>query len=152
MKQLNNILIAVIILALGYCLLLFVTFYSVDTYIDIHSGDIKVVRKVCKIKIKEEIEQTEFSKLVRKFTDVQKEPDWKYCYGNTRNIFMTRGHSDSWKWGEGPSLSRVFDVVIDCNNMDESKLNILVQGCLDDLEKGDFRNFVKRMNENIKGN
>jgi len=144
-RHLKAVVIAVLILAVAYCLLSAVTFYSIDTYIDIHTGDIKEIRKVCHIKIREEIKQTEFSKLVRKFISVQKEPEWKHCYGSYGSLFGVKGVSDSAKWGPNPSQCEKFIEIVDPNSISESVLKGLLQECLGDMEKGDSESFYERL-------
>jgi hypothetical protein len=151
-RHLKAVVIVVLILAVAYCLLSVVTFYSIDTYIDINTGDIKEIRKVCHIKIREEIKQTEFSNLVRKFISVQKEPEWKHCYGSFRDIFTNKGASDSHKWGGFPSKCKAFTDIVEPNHISESELREILQGCLSDMEKGDRASFDNRLDAYMKRN
>lgn len=143
-----GVIVAAVLVA-GYFILFGIPAYSIDTYIDIHTGDSKEVRRVYLIKVREEIKETEFSKLVRKITDVQKEPEWKYCFGKSWSPLGGRCISDSMKAGSILSYSRLFSSV-DSSDITESELRDLVQGYLSDMEKLDSKGFYDRLDAYCK--
>ena len=136
-------IITAAVLAIGYCLVSIITAYSTDTFIDIHTGDTKEVRKICYIQVREEIKQTEFSTLVRKYIGEQKQPEWKHCHGSYGNIFMVRGNSSSAKWGPILYQSGKFCEIVNPNSISESELKKLLQECLGYMERGDAKGFDK---------
>jgi hypothetical protein len=143
-KPVKAIVISLIVLVVLYFASFNLPVYSTDTYLDVHSGNTKVIHRVCSVKVKEEIRQTEFSNIVRKFTDVQKEPGWKYCYGHYL-CPVGGGSRDNFKWGSFPMLCKEFVAVVDPNRISESQERELLQGCLSDMENGDPGSFHTRL-------
>jgi hypothetical protein len=140
---------AVTILILIPILPILPSYYSVHTYIDIHSGKVKKQLRICGIKTKEEIKETEFSKLVRKFPDIQKEPDWKYCFGKYHYIGGA-GYDDNFKWPDFLSRCALFAEIVDPNSMSESEMKDSLEECLGYMEKGDSEGFDKRLDAYYK--
>jgi hypothetical protein len=131
-----GVIVAIVILILIPVLPVLPAYYSVHTYIDIHSGKAKEQLRICGIKIKEEIKETDFSTLVRKIPDVKKTPEWKYCFGEYHHIWST-GYDDNFKWADFLSRCAFFSEIVDPDSISESDLKDLLKEFLGYMEKGD---------------
>jgi hypothetical protein len=116
--------------------------WGVETYIDARSGDLLRRKYITYVKVREDVLETAFSKLVRELTEERFPPEWRFV--SVAETPLCKIYIDG-KWSGGPNMCKRFVEMIQEHNVPKEKQKELLKLVLEDLRKGDINNFHKTL-------
>ncbi len=97
--------------------------YCVHTDIDVHSGDIRVQKYTCFVKVSDHVTQTPFSVLVRKLLGERPDVEWRRV--TTTGTFL-RGVHVAGPWHDAMFMCDSFMKTLDTENLSEARQRTLL--------------------------
>ena len=104
-------------------------------YFDVNNGRRRDELVVCGCVLRQSIEETKYSKLLKNLGFKELSPDWKLAYQDDKGLLS--GQFADYSMGEIESSSEAFALAIDLNKIDEAKARAMAERFRTLARKGD---------------